>query len=490
MTPPSRSFPDLSWAWPRGGRLLLLRAALAPDEDRALKSLEDWFAQQDLDDAGYPEHRLLSAIATRFGSRLAHLPEYPRLIGLQRLNWTRSRMTVAAARPALEAMVDAGLKIVLLKGACRVALDPAEQKARTSYDLDLLLPGTDFDAAFGILASRGWMSSRGESTLGLRARLSSVQARNFKKGQFGDIDLHRNAYHFGQQNAACDAALLQELRAVSYYGLPVFVPSAEERLAMATGHGAWDGHQHSDWLVDVVRVLETETVDWNRLERIAHGRGLIAPLATALAFLRDEIGTALPKQEVGRFVSRHRRARVRDMPALILARDQATLTGLQRGLRLAVRLAYGLRFSGRKSGHDTPVFRSFTRKSVRKTQTAAMAPKTEFVLPAPEDAGPGQWQVDLDIEIDLPPVRRRLEFEMNAPDRNLCHFQGLHLSGKSGLHRLRLRGKVRVENHEWPLSLSALPSKFIESDEGSQDHQKYSARSFRVIGHRLARLRA
>lgn len=482
MTPQSRSFPDLSWAWPRGGRLLLLRAALVPDEDRALKALEDWFAQQDLDDAGYPEHRLLAAIATRFGSRLAHLPEYPRLIGLQRLNWTRSRMTVAAARPALEAMVDAGLKIVLLKGACRVALDPAEQKARTSYDLDLLLPGTDFDAAFEILAAHGWMSSRGESTLGLRARLSSVQARNFKKGQFGDIDLHRNAYHFGQQNAACDAALLQELRAVSYYGLPVFIPSAEERLAMATGHGAWDGQQHSDWLVDVVRVLETERVDWARLEQIARGRGVIAPLATALAFLRDDIGTALPETEVGRFVSRHRRARVRDMPALIIARDQATLTGLQRVFRMVVRLAYGLRFSGRKSRHDTPVFRSLTRKVAQRTQAPTM---TEIVLPLPEDAKAGQWRVDLQVEIDLPALRRRLEFEINAPDRNLCHFQGLHLTGKSGRHRLRLNGKVRLDKHDWPLTLSALPSKFIESEPGSEDHEKYAARPARLVSCRL-----
>lgn len=488
MTMPYRSLLDLSWSWPTGDRLLLLRAALVANDDEALQALTDWLTARDIDDAGYPEHRLLATIVTRFGTRLAHLPAYPRLIGLQRLNWTRSRMAVAAARPALEAMVGQGLKIVLLKGACRIALDPGEQKARTAYDIDLLLPGADFDKAFEILAARGWMSGRGESILGLRARLSVIQSRNFKKGQFGDLDLHRNAYHPSHRHADLDAALLRQLRAVSYYDLPVFIPSTEERVVMAVGHGALDGRQHSDWLVDLARIMETERVDWNRLERIAGGRRLSGPLATALAFLRDEIGTALPEAELRRFASPRRRARLRDIPALVMARDKATLNAPQRALHMLVGLAYRLRFAGDKTGQDTPLFLSIARKSTGPEKGAESASMTDIVLPLPGDAGAGQWRVDLEVELDLPPLRRRLEFEINAPGRNLCRFRGLHASKRPGPHKLRLRGKITVDSHEWPLTLSVLPSKFIQSEPGSHDHERNAARPVVLISHRLVRM--
>jgi hypothetical protein len=148
----SHRFPSLSWAWPQGGRHLLIVAAICPDEDRAFEAIQQWLRETDLDDATFAEHRLLSAITTRFDARLAHHPEYARLCGLQRLNWTKSRMAVSTAKPALQKMVDAGLSVILLKGACRIALDIAEQKSRTSYDLDLLLNHSDFANAIEILA--------------------------------------------------------------------------------------------------------------------------------------------------------------------------------------------------------------------------------------------------------------------------------------------------------------------------------------------------
>lgn len=126
---PSRRFPNFAWAWPDGGRLQLLQAALNPDEGVARQALSTWLSQNNLDDASFPEHRLFAAISTRFGRGLEGLEEYPRLVGMQRLHWTQSRLAVSVNLPPLRKFVDLGLKPVLLKGAARVALDPTQQKS-------------------------------------------------------------------------------------------------------------------------------------------------------------------------------------------------------------------------------------------------------------------------------------------------------------------------------------------------------------------------
>ena len=63
----SRSFPDHGWAWPDGGLDQLLKAALLAD-DAALILAENWLADHDIETAGFREHRLLAAIAHRFGN--------------------------------------------------------------------------------------------------------------------------------------------------------------------------------------------------------------------------------------------------------------------------------------------------------------------------------------------------------------------------------------------------------------------------------------
>ncbi|WP_204310774.1 hypothetical protein, partial [Escherichia coli] len=74
----------------------------------------------DIDHVSFREHRLLAAISDRFGRKLAAHPAYPRLVGLQKMLWTKSRMAMREAEPALSAMVEAGCTVMLIKGASRV----------------------------------------------------------------------------------------------------------------------------------------------------------------------------------------------------------------------------------------------------------------------------------------------------------------------------------------------------------------------------------
>lgn len=470
-----RKLPYLSWAWPTGARHQLITAAICPDKTRALDAIRTWLRETDLDDATFAEHRLLAAITTRFDAALRDEPAYARLGGLQRLNWTKSRMAIAAVKPALEAMIADGITPILMKGAARVALDPSEQKSRTSYDLDLLLSQDDFVAAFEILAQGGWQSTRGESVLGLRARIASVRARNFKKGRFGDIDLHQSAYHAANQNAAVDRALFADAVPVSYYDMPVLVPVAEERLAMALGHGGWDGHSHSDWLVDAASILENEPLDWDKFMHIIMARKLAAPAAVALSYLHYDIGLGIPAQVRNRICGRSRLASPRQLAAMFLAKESSRLTRSQRLARGVVENLQRLRHSGRDKLHDTPVFRAFARpKSVAAKDPPAMSSQV-----VPFDAGEaGEWCFALTALVTVPPRQRRIEFELNAPARNICHLQAFHFRKSACEVAVRFSGKFSLSETDFPLTLHALPGKLLEEGAAVREQEKYGALPF------------
>lgn len=135
----ARRFPDPGWAWPLEPRDLLLKAALLPQPEAALDHFARWLGAQDLDDAGFADHRLLAAITERHGAALGRFAEYPRLKGLQRTLWTESRMRVPANLPILRALAEGGVSVQLFKGAARVAVTPAAQRQRAHQDVDVLV---------------------------------------------------------------------------------------------------------------------------------------------------------------------------------------------------------------------------------------------------------------------------------------------------------------------------------------------------------------
>jgi hypothetical protein len=192
-----RFFPTLRWAWPAGGLDQLLLAAACPDEGRARAALDAWLNANEIDGVEYRDQRLLVAITDRFGTTLAARPEGPRLAGLQRHLWTRSRMAIAQATTALYCMVDTGIPVMLLKGAARIAAEPDSARARIAHDVDVLVPPERFVDAMDALFDAGWTASSGESRLCLRRMAPGIRAMNFFRDQFGDFDLHQWAYCAG-----------------------------------------------------------------------------------------------------------------------------------------------------------------------------------------------------------------------------------------------------------------------------------------------------
>lgn len=444
-----RRFPHPSWAWPQGGLDLLLQAVIGPDPVIALAAARQWFATQDIDTVGFAEHRLLMAVAARFGQALGDLPAYPRMAGLQRMLWTKARMALREVQPPLAQIAGAGIPVMLLKGAARLAVSPEDQKSRISHDTDILVAPGHFARALGILTAHRWQASTGESTLCLTARLATTRAVNLFYGHFGDIDLHQWGYGPAVALSSVEAALWQSAQAHRFLDVPVLAPAPEDRIALALSSSALDAHAHSDWLVDCARVLMRERVDPARLVSILQQADLVPQASVALSYLGDRIGIAVPGLSDLRL---QRSGWQRSVATLLQMKPRSDWTPLSR-------LARGV------------------AKQVRKATDAA----TPVVL-SPVALGqlqPGQYHIDLALAVDLPGVRRRLEFELNQIASHVARLRSRALLRRRGWYSLRFSGQVTVAE-SGTLWLESRPSKTLRGADQAES-ERYAVLQIQLL---------
>lgn len=476
----TRRFPSPSWAWPQGALDQLLVAATGHDAAHSEQQFRAWLAEHDLDEASFREHRLLAAIAARFGKALADRPEYPRLVGLQRQLWTRSRMALAEATPLLQQLVQAGVPVMLLKGGARIAARPEDQIARVAHDLDILVPPSHFRVAMEALFHAGWTASSGESRLCLLAREKTIRAMNFFHGRFGDIDLHQWGYGDALPVEAMERPLWQHAEAASLLGVSVRVPSATDRLALAICHSGLDAHTHSDWLVDCAQIIREDPIDWDRLLHILTAMQAPVQAQVALSYLAWHIGVPVPAQALSQLMANQHTPWWQRAANLLQAKprtDWGWASRLARGLAKQGRLLMVRRREDQAAVQRPGVLRA----SVLPARTVAGVPAPASALrhPLPWPAQP-RVHLDLTVQLELTGVHRRFEFELNTDQQHLLRLRARNLWGRHGPMAFRFKGTLAIPPGAQALWLEARPGKQLRGGEPASDVNRYAAAGFQV----------
>lgn len=475
---PSTRFPGIGWAWPKGDLDQLLYSAVFPDYGIAKSRFEEWLGRNDIDEVGFREHRLLAAISHRFGKDLARHPEYPRLIGLQRMLWTKSRMAIGEALPVLRAMVDGGLEVMLFKGAGRIALDAESQKGRVAHDIDILLHTTQIPPALDVLWDGGWLSASGESRLRIQLRAQSARATSFFKGHFGDIDLHQRAFHDQNANQEADQTLWSGKIGADFFGLPVFVPSPEERIALAVGHGGLDANTHGDWLVDCASTIRREAVDWNRFLQIVRARQLALQAQIALSYLKWRLGSEVPADVLNALSRTDGQLSVRDCRALLLAKP-TTDWGI--ASRIARAADKPNRLKTRRMDRSENMGSSWKGR-IRRTGKSSgdSICQVRHALDFATVSKNTSFRCELQVFTELPASRRRIEFEINSQTRHVAHLRARTISNKAGAASITFTGEMTLLPEDKQLWIESRPSKQLREGEPAQEYEKFGALSFRV----------
>jgi hypothetical protein len=475
-------FPALRWAWPAAGLDQLLLAALCPDEARASEALDHWLATHDIEESEYRDHRLLVAITNRFGSALANHPAGPRLVGLQRHLWTRSRLAIAHANAALQSLIAAGIPTMLLKGAARIAADPNASRARLAHDVDVLVPPEHFAAAIGTLAAAEWKAASGESELRLQKIAPSLRAMNFFRDRYGDIDLHQWAYGDLATHPSLHRDLWERAIPANFFGTPVSIPSETDRAVLAIVNCGLDAHTHSDWLIDCAPLF-THSLDWDRLLEILRQTNSVLPAQVALTYLADNIGLPIPRAFIQSLLQASTGGPMRRALALLQAKPRANWTPLTRASRGVAKQWSRL---GR-SKHRRPSLvisgRFATPRSLESHEP--MVSRQEI---AQLTGKPLAVQIRLALAVEMPGNRRRVEFELNTSSHHVARLSARSLRRRQGVYGLRFQGKIELPAETGPLYLEARPGRQLRGGESTGETARYQALPCRIMTCQLSDL--
>jgi len=157
-------------------------------------------------------------------------------------------------------------------------------------DVDILVPPEAMVAASDRLCEAGW-SADGQPPEIVRRDVQRHLAKTFRKGEFGEIDLHCGVFHFSRRLRELDASLWENARPASLAGRPVLVPSPADSVVISIAHGVISGD--GDWVMDLGYRVGACQVDWDRVIHVSDRRGLVPPVLSGLTYAKA-LGVDIP----------------------------------------------------------------------------------------------------------------------------------------------------------------------------------------------------
>jgi Uncharacterised nucleotidyltransferase len=290
--------------WPPERQILLLASALA-DLETARRAWSQWSAGKELAEATSPEVRLLAAVAQRMPELVPGATPDPRLGGARRYIWTQTQMTIGSARPLLAEMHAAGVRMMLMKGAARIALNPALAQERALRDVDVLVHPDDWATGLDFAMQRGWTyegADRGKS-------LSNVHAVGLRRatdsGAPAIFDLHRFVL-YECRNRNQDLGFWERAIPTEFQGIDLLCPSmTDQALVMLAQSMLYSAAPHAPlWALDVDPMVRAGSIDWDLFLREVHTRQIQMYVAAPLLLLNERTRCPVPA-EVMRDLTRY-----------------------------------------------------------------------------------------------------------------------------------------------------------------------------------------
>lgn len=283
---------DAAWL-PSPTQLLLLRASLWRGQ-RAFSAWTEWRRQQpDLDTIETGSYRLLPLLYRNLGPRLGGDRDAERLKGIYRSSWTANQVGLRTARKAIDALADAGVEVLVLKGAALVDIAYGDPGARPMGDVDLAVPPDQVNESVGALREAGFAASEDDPKRLLTARHSLA----FRDTNGHEVDLHRGLlWRVGLEEEFWRGSIEAEVA-----GAPVRILNPADQLLHVCAHGAaWNPVHPLRWVADAFKVIEAADaqLDWERLVTMAKRGRLTLPLHDAIFYLASALQAPVPAETI------------------------------------------------------------------------------------------------------------------------------------------------------------------------------------------------
>ncbi len=301
---------------------LLLQACLL-DGRSAEVALGRWVEQLGEAPLDRGSERLLPLLWHRQRERVPPMAPGRNPKSLYLRTWKDNQLLLARSRAVLEALTQAAIPVMLIKGLALSFEAYRTLGARPMADLDLVVPFPLVSKALEVLGRKGWLASPtplGGTGSALAATLPWLQeprparsfdqaylltrhGHGFRKEEGLEIDLHWFLFQ-GQCDPGVDDRPWQAARPLQEpvrWGLEgpgelLVIPSAADHLLLLLSHGArWNPVPPIRWIADAVTLVRaTPDLDWDRFLAETLRRRSILPVREMLAYLQQSFELQLP----------------------------------------------------------------------------------------------------------------------------------------------------------------------------------------------------
>lgn len=288
---------------PSEEQLMLLQAALLPGEKgRAART--QWLAQANIDRLGKASRRLLPLLYARLREEGLEHPILPTLKGVKRHTWYNNQMLFSRAAGAIRSLSQAGIEVMVIKGAALTIGYYRDSSLRPMEDVDIMVRHTDARAAIDTLRANGWapMDQLAGRNGFSEANRAYQHAAHFVHASGQDLDLHWNLLPLCL-GADADADFWAASTIEEFEGFSVRILDPADQLLHICVHGTvWDTLTPIRWIPDAAAVLRNRPdLDWERLFAQARQRKLTKMVQEALTFLQRHLSQPIPPEALSQF---------------------------------------------------------------------------------------------------------------------------------------------------------------------------------------------
>lgn len=282
--------------WPTAEQQLLLRACLLEGE-AAANAWQQWTARVDIEAIDAGTYRLLPLLHKNLERLGLQDKNSSKLKGVHRLTWCRNRLLFHHVQAPLKALNEAGVPVMLLKGAALIDDFYKDRGARPMGDFDILVPTSQATCAIGVLQSAGWRPLRRSLESFSANYFSIMHADAFVNDDGYEIDLHWHLLYECCWPEA-DQDFWQMTGAREFEGATVQTLAPGDLLLHVCTHGVrWNRVPALRWIADAKLILDAARpqIDWNRFIRLARDRELTLVVHGSLGYLDCHLEGNIPR---------------------------------------------------------------------------------------------------------------------------------------------------------------------------------------------------
>ena len=278
--------------FPNVAQTQVLTAIFAPEAE-ARSAFSGWRAGLDLRGHFDAEvFRLLPLLYLRLSELGIKDDLMPRLKGVYRHAWVRNAQLLHDTGKALAALGQAGIPMLVLKGAPLALVYYSKPAGRPMGDLDVAVPKECRAEATRVLQAEGWTSPRSK----LDAH-SLFHASPFHNGRGNEFDLH---WHILLETSGkpVEARFWETARPFDFNGVPTRMVDPALALVHVLVHGLRTNPVSPvRWVADALTLIRRSPgLDWDLLVEVARTAQVTQRTRLGLVFVNQRFDAPIPPE--------------------------------------------------------------------------------------------------------------------------------------------------------------------------------------------------